>query len=230
MSFSRTTPTLLSDAELDAAMRSIGMRVGTPSQNCKSADIEVTLVSVAAAALPTDYRLLSVLTTWFDVHHARVNVPRLHRMISQKTELPLLCAFWSAVGSWLERSDARWNVFTKQYAGNPLELEDPEITELQLQRLGPDPRFAGSALRIHAKLLRLRPSDVESPVELASHHHTYLKRIELGASYRADVWAALDEEPSANPAAIARRVGCAYETARSVAEDWRLARLATRAA
>jgi hypothetical protein len=43
------------------------------------------------------------------------------------------------------------------------------------------------------------------------------------------VWIALDQEPGASAAEIARRVGCAYETARSVQEDWRIVRAAQQA-
>ncbi len=85
-------------------------------------------------------------------------------------------------------------------------------------------------LRVHAKLLRSRLADVDDAVQLASRHPVYLKRLQLGPTYRADVWAALDDEPTATPAAIARRVGCAYETARAVADDWKTARLAIEAA
>jgi hypothetical protein len=103
-------------------------------------------------------------------------------------------------------------------------LDDAEVTALQLRRLGADPRFAGSALRVHQKLLRARASDIDDPVQLASRHHLYRKRVEIGANYRADVWAALDQRPDATAAEIARAVGCAYETARSVADDWRTVR------
>src|SRR4051812_5675081 len=101
-----------------------------------------------------------------------------------------------------------------------------EVTALQLKRVGPDPRFEHSSLQVHAKLLRSRPDDVESSVQLAVRHPVYLRRVQLGANYRADVWAALDRDPTATVASVARRAGCAYETARIVAEDWRTARAA----
>ena len=42
----------------------------------------------------------------------------------------------------------------------------------------------------------------------------------------AELWAALDAQPDASAAEVARLVGCAYETTRSVAEDFRTARAA----
>lgn len=225
MPFSRLEPELLRGAALDRALRSIGVRVGAQELSARAADLEVTLVSAVRAALPTDYRLLGLLVAWLDVHHMRVNVPKLLRLAA-RDERPLALAWWSAMGTWLARHDTRWRPFVKLYAGAPLYLDDPEVTVLQLQRSGPDPRFERSALRVHAKLLRARTADVDSSVLLASRHPLYRKRVELGPGYRADVWAALDESPDESAAEIARRVGCAYETARSVAEDWRIARAA----
>jgi hypothetical protein len=37
-------------------------------------------------------------------------------------------------------------------------------------RYDEDPRFAGSALRVPANVLRDRAADVEEPAELARHH------------------------------------------------------------
>ncbi len=230
MPFSRSMPALLRGSELDKAMRSIGMRLGNATRGGPG-DLELTLASAAVSALPSDYRILGVLLAWIEVHHSRVNVPRLARVLASADERPIFRAFWAAVGRWQGRADARFRVLERLYrSASAMDLDDHMVTELQLQRVGPDPRFEGSALRVHAKLLRSRPADVDDAVQLASRHPVYLKRLQLGPTYRADVWAALDDDPKATPAAIARRVGCAYETARAVAEDWTTARLATRAA
>jgi len=230
MSFSRPTLPLLTGHALHAAMRSIGFRIGSLARSTEPADIEVTLASGVVSAMPHDYRLLGVIVAWLDVHHGRVNVPRLGRVLAHSKADALVRAFWSAAGTWLGRSDARWRVLTRLYRGARLDLDDPEVTRVQLARVGPDPRFEGSALRVYAKLLRSRAADVDDVVQLASHHPVYLRRVQLGPTYRADVWAALDRDRQASAAEIARRVGCAYETARSVAEDWKTARLATSAA
>jgi len=230
MSFSRTTPPLLTGPALHAAMRSIGLRTGPLARGAETADIEVTLASAVVSAMPHDYRLLGVIVAWLEVHHGRVNVPRLGRLLARMDASALVRAFWAAGGTWLGRTDARWRVLARTYRGVRLDLDDPEVTRVQLARVGPDPRFEGTVLRVHAKLLRSRAADVDDAVQLASRHPGYLRRVQLGPTYRADVWAALDREPEASAAEIARRVGCAYETARSVAEDWKTARLATSAA
>ena len=229
MPFARTTPLLPSGADLDQAMRSIGLRVGRGEPHKgMSSDIELVLAAVACEALPKDYRLLGVLAAWLELHHARVNVPRLGRILRHASSDVLVLAWWGAVGHWLAKEDIRWRALERLYEGPRLDLDDPEITALQVELGGEDPRFAGGPLRVHAKLLRSRASDVEQPHELATHHPLYLRRVQFGPSYRADVWAALDAEPHATPAQIARRVGCAYETARVVAMDWHVAQQATR--
>lgn len=223
MSFSRAMPSTLHGAALNAAMRALGMRLGASASRA-SKDIELTLVSVAAEALPHDYRVLGVLLAWLEVHQGRVNLPRLLRFVEVLCERSLERAWWAAVGAWQGRVDARWRTLGRVYDGEALSLEDADVTDLQIRRNGEDPRFVGSPLRVHAKLLRSRTADVEPPAVLARHNALYLRRLQLGSNYRADVWAALDETPEATPAEIARRIGCAYETARLVAQDWKLVR------
>jgi hypothetical protein len=221
MPFSRVQPTSPSGSQLDAALRSIGVRIGRVAPQ-ESADIELTLVAAVERALPRDYRLLGVLLAWLAEHQARVNVPRLRRMIREGSADPLVRAFWSAVATWLKTNDIRWRPLVSVYRGKALDLDDPEITRLQLKRVGSDSRFLGSALRVHAKLLRSRVADVDTREQLASRHAVYRRRIEMGPSYRADAWAALEQRPAATPAQVARQIGCAYETARATVEDFRL--------
>lgn len=230
MSFSRTTPKLLTGPALHGAMRSIGLRIGPLVTGSEAADLEVTLASAVMSALPRDYRVLGVVVAWLEVHHSRVNVPRLKRVITQSDLSALARCFWSAVGVWLGRTDARFRPLARLYRGSRLSLDDAEITAVQMKRVGSDPRFEGTSLLVHARLLRSRTADVDDAVQLAARHSVYLKRVQLGANYRADVWAVLDRSPTLTAAEVARRVGCAYETARSVAEDWTTARLATAAA
>lgn len=223
MSFSRTSPELLTGDALDAAIRGIGLRLGPASAaSSVPTDIELTLVSAVEDSLPTDYRTLGVIAAWLEVHHAHVNVPRLLRLVGRGELTPVARAYWASVGAWLGRRDKRWQTLARVYSGPRVSLEDPEITAMQIARVGEDPRFAGTPLRIHAKLLRSRSSDVDTPTQLAARHPGYLRRVQFGPNHRADVWTALDVDPSATPAEVARRVGCAYETARSIAQDFHI--------
>ena len=127
-------------------------------------------------------------------------------------------AFWSAVGRWLGK-DRRFAKLAKAYTGPQLDLL-PTGTEFHLRRVGEDPRFQESALRVPAGVLRDRLADVLSPAELARRHGTYRQRIFLGPSYRADVWAALDREPSASAADLARRAYASFATAWQTRRDF----------
>ena len=95
-------------------------------------------------------------------------------------------------------------------------------TAFHLQRSGEDPRFAGGQLRVPAKVLRDRKDDVFSPAELARRHAAYHHRILLGPSYRADLWAELDRDPTASTAELARRAYASFATAWQVRRDWAL--------
>ncbi len=214
---------LLSGPELDSALRSCGLRLGR-GRSVDDADIELTLASVARDGLPSDYRLIGILAAWLEVHHDRVNVVRLKRIIRQSKPSPLEGAWWSTVGRWLGQNDSRWASFRKLHRGKATGLEgDEELTSLMLQRHGVDQRFAEGPLRIHAKLLRSRWQDVDSVEQLARRHAIYRSRIFHGTNYRADVWAELDRDDQRSIADVARAVGCAYESARAVAADWRIA-------
>jgi hypothetical protein len=79
--------------------------------------------------------------------------------------------------------------------------------DFQLRRFGEDARFAGGPLRVDARTLRDRPEDVLQPSELARQHAAYRWRVIIGPTYRADLWAALERQPSLSVSALAR---CAY--------------------
>jgi hypothetical protein len=224
MAFSRTKFTLVHAPELDRAMRNIGLRIGAASWQGPPADIEVTLASVVREALPTDYRLLAVLLAWLDRHHGRVNVPRLGRVLSEVDSTSTERALWAAIGHWLGRSDSRWDALTKLYKGPRVDLGDPLSTELAIRRHGEDPRFVDAPVRVDAKILRSRPSDVYTEAQVAERHPVYRARLLHGPTHRADVWAALDQDPERSVAEVAHAVGCAYASAHQVAADWRLAR------
>ena len=49
---------------------------------------------------------------------------------------------------------------------------------------------------------------------------TYRRRVLLGPSYRADMWAALDANPALSAAELARRTYGSFATAWHVLQDW----------
>jgi hypothetical protein len=95
-------------------------------------------------------------------------------------------------------------------------------TEFQVKRHGEDPRFQRSAIRVAANVLRNRTADVLPPAELARRHHAYRWRIIMGPSYRADMWAALEDDSTQSTAELARKTYGSFATAWRVRRDFGL--------
>jgi hypothetical protein len=183
-------------------------------------NIENTLVSASLAGMEhDDLRTLAMLTTWMEVHQARVNVDRLVRAVGC-VESKRVRAYWAAVGCWLA-ADRRYARLTKVYRGAKVELLRVGTT-FQLERSGEDQRFAGGPLTVPAKVLRDRKHDVLSPAELAKQHRTYRWRVAMGPSYRADMWAAFEAAPDLSPSELARKTYGSFGTAWQVKRDWEL--------
>jgi len=222
MAFSRAT-TLgepPDDATLNRDMAGVGMNFAVESNF--EAPIEETLVHASSLGMDDhDLRVLAVLTTWLGVHHARVNADRLVRCVSELRS-ERVHAYWAAIARWLGK-DRRFARLAKLYDGPTLDLL-PVGTEFQVARRGEDERFAGSALRVPAGTLRDRAADVLSPEALARRHRGYRNRVQIGPTWRADVWTVLERAPGLSVAEAARRAGCSFATAWQVVQDFSLLR------
>lgn len=207
-----------SGEELTAQMVGIGMAFAGPAT--PNANIEdVLLYASEVGMLDGDLRVLSVLAQWLGTHAAYINADRLVRMLKEHPETRVR-AFWSSVGSWLGK-DRRLARLVGLHGGDPVDVLSVG-TDFQLSRRGVDERFAESALRVPAGTLRERRSDVLSPAQLARLHLGYRNRVRLGPSWRADVWTALELEPTLSVAEVARRAHCAFGTAWHVKRDYEL--------
>lgn len=211
-------PALLTGDELTSAMVGIGMNFAAAPM--KDPNIEDTLLAASVEGMEhDDLRVLAVLVTWLGVHHSRINADRLIRAVTS-LESPRVRAFWAAVAQWLDK-DRR--------LARLLDLHDgPRVdvlrvgTDFQVRRKGEDSRFHDTVLRVPAGVLRDRIDDVLSPAELAKRHCTYRHRVLMGPNYRADMWAALESDPSLSPAELARRTYGSFATAWQVKQDFEL--------
>lgn len=222
----RVVPELMTGETLTAAMAGIGMEFY--STVLLNMPIEDVLISASVEGMERDdLRVLSVLMTWLDVHHPWVNADRLIRG-AQTLELPRTRAFWAAVSHWLKK-DRRFAKLRKLHRGAPIDLL-PTGMDFQIERKGEDPRFVGSPLRVPAQTLRDRSGDVSTPAELAARHDTYRRRILMGPSYRADMWAALERNPDLTASQLAHETYGSFATAWAVKQDFGLLRAAQSAA
>lgn len=211
-------PALIEGDALTAAMVGIGMNFAAPP--APNPNIEDTLLAASVEGLDhEDFRVLSVLVSWLDIHAAWINVDRMTTLASQPSS-DRMQAFWSAVGAWLSK-DRRFARMARIYQGPRRDLLTSG-TDFHLRRSREDPRFAGGPLVVPGKVLRDRKADVLTPVELARRHNTYRRRILLGPSYRADMWAELEADPSIPAAELARRTYGSFATAWHVKHDWQV--------
>ena len=218
MAFKRLTipESSLHGEALTASLVGIGMAfAAAPTKN---PNIEDTLLAASVEGMEReDLRVLAILVTWLEVHAAWINADRLTALVRQHPG-ERVRAFWSAAAQWLGK-DRRLARLAKAYAGPRLDLLATG-TAFHLRRSGEDPRFAGGPLRVPAGILRDRKGDVLNPAELAHRHNAYRRRILMGPSYRADMWAELDQDPSLTAAELARRAYGSFATAWHVKQDW----------
>jgi hypothetical protein len=204
--------------DLTAAMAGIGMAFASPP--AREPNIEDTLVAASIEGVEhDDLRVVAVLGTWLEVHHPWINADRLARAV-REIDLPRVRAFWAAVAVWLGK-DRRFSALERAYGGPVVDLLRVG-TEFQIRRKGEDARFSGTSMRVPEGVLRDRKADVLSPSELARRHRTYRCRVLMGASYRADMWAALERDPGLSAAALARRAYGSFATAWRVKRDFGL--------
>jgi hypothetical protein len=208
-------PSLPRGEKLTAAM--VGIGINLAAEAARAPNIEDTLLAASVEGMEhDDLRVLALLVTWLDIHHPWINADRLHRAASVQRARRTR-AFWAAVGGWL-KSDRRLARLVTLHEGPRIDLLRTG-TEFQLQRRGEDQRFSPTVLRVPAGVLRHRPVDVLAPTDLAKRHPTYRCRILIGPSYRADMWAALEREPSLSAAQLARRTYGSFATAWQVKRD-----------
>ena len=220
MPFSRRIASLerIEPDVLTSRLAGIGMNfAATPARD---ANIEDTIVLASMEGMEKpDLRVLAVLVTWFGIHSPWVNADRLTKLVSAQSSTRVH-AFWSALARWQQR-DRRFFRLAKLYVGPPQDLIDTGM-EFHLSRHGQDARFEESPIRVAANVLRDRLTDVLQPTELASQHRAYRWRIVIGPTYRADMWAALEAEPTLSPAALAKRTYGSFSTAWHVCRDFGL--------
>ena len=222
MPFKRAiAPATIPEADtLTSALAGIGMNFAV--RPLRDPNIEDTLLFASVEAMEKDdLRVLAILVTWFGVHHPWVNGDRLVKLVGEHHSTRVR-ALWAALAQW-QSTDRRFARLARSYRGDRLDLVAAG-TEFQIRRYGEDPRFAQAPLRVPENMLRDRAQDVLTPAELAKRHRAYRFRVMMGPCYRADMWAALDEEPSLSAAALARRTYGSFATAWHVRRDYKILR------
>ncbi len=204
---------------LTEAMVGIGMRFATKHRS-HNPNIEATLFDASRVAMDgDDFRVLAVLVSWLSVHHSAVNVRQLRRLLVGASVR--VCALWQSISQW-KLLGPRWRALhgsSPTTSHNRVDLL-PTGTEFLLQRHGgEDVRFRESVLRVPAGVLRDRAADVLTPEALARMHAGYRWRLIVGPTHRADLWAALEGDPTLSASELCERARCPLAIAERVVRD-----------
>jgi hypothetical protein len=219
MGFSRARApsTLPATGALTSAMVGIGMKFAAPA--AIDPNIEDTLLFASVEGMERgDLRVLATLTSWFGVHAPWVNADRLITLV--RAQPARVRAYWAALARW-QGKDRRFARLLRGHGGARVDVLAAG-TEFQLRRHGEDERFTASAIRAPANLLADRPGRVLAPEELARHHVAYRCRLMMGPSYRADMWAALEDDATLTASELARVTYGSFATAWHVRRDFAL--------
>jgi hypothetical protein len=204
--------------ELTRAMVGIGMRFA--AEPGAEPNIEDTLLAASIEGMEhDDLRVLAILCTWLGTHHPWINADRLIRVVDAGAAARTR-GFWKAVAQWLSK-DRRFARLTGLYRGPRLDV--PRVgADFHLRRKGEDERFLKTALRVPSNVLRDRAADVMPPAELSKRHRAYRMRVLIGPTYRADMWAALDNDATLSASELARISYGSFATAWQVKKDHEL--------
>lgn len=181
-------------------------------------NIEETLVAASIEGVSGDYRMLSLLVDWFDLHSARINADHLFNL-AKELKAPLVKKFWIACAHW-KSQDSRFKRLRELDDGKRLHLIESD--DFQLKRHGEDLRFKNTPLIVHAKVLRNRPTDIDSAEQIARQHRAFHYRILIGPSYRADLMALLERRPDLTAADLARSCYSSFSAAWQAKQDFEL--------
>lgn len=209
-------------AELIQELVGIGLKFAASSVSSidpkQSPNIEDALIGAAIEGVEReDYRVLSLLTDWFEVHGEWVNVDRLVRAV-RLLNSNRVKAYFAAIGKWLSK-DPRYKRLAAVYGGKRVPLGMGASYGFLVDRNGEDDRFQKTKLIVAAGNLRRRKEDIMTPQELAKTHQDYYWRVCLGPSYRADMISLYNRRPQASPSEIARDTYGSFQTAWFVKRD-----------
>ena len=176
------------------AMSGIGILTGDESPWCH-VNIEEALILGSLHIIERhDTEMGALLKSWFSMHHERVISRRLETLVKA------------------ERNAALFKLWGE------LALLGHTHPRNRFDRLSRPKSPAPAKVRVPQSM------NVMSSRELAGHHLGYFYRVLLGASARADAFAALRLASDLTPAQIARVVHCSASTAWQARRDFDLTR------
>lgn len=220
MSFKRITALAEypKNEELTKKLIGIGFKIGGEKE--ENPNIEDTIIAAAIEGCGGDYRVLSILTDWLEIHKEVINVDRLV-MASKEIRNQKVRAYFSAIGFRFKK-DSRFKKLIQVYKEKPVFLGIDSSYPFLVQRNGEDQRFLNSKLIVAKGTIRERKEDVSTPIELAKAHEDYYYRILIGPSFRADMVSLFLRDKNISPSELARKCYGSFASAWQVVTDMKM--------
>lgn len=204
--------------QLDCKLVKIGIQIARldfDSNLDEWIDIEKTLYE-ASLEITDDSRLLSLLSSWVLIHGDRVIIEKLMKLQKNRNS-PWLVAIAIVACShgfhnWkrlLKKQKQEMFMVDRQLALSSIKLKGEEFGMKKYNFLVPK------------GAIRIRERDVLTVTELAKVNLQYRNRLIYGASIRSDIITAI-EFGFKTPYAIAKAVGCSYEPAHRIYNEYKL--------
>lgn len=225
------TFTIKTGQSLDDDLRAIGFNI-----NCKKKSTDPNIeASIVSASIETvnnkDNRIGGLLVDWITVHYIRINVDRLTKFVFSLSDskYKFVKIFWCANAQRLFVKDQRFKRLSELYQGRRINFADrflkngkQNTTKILIEIKGEDERFKRTCIRVSKGYFSERPKQIFPVSIIVKNHLPYRYRVMMGPSYRADLWALLDSNPSISAYALGKKAHCSYRAAYIAKKDYEL--------
>ena len=199
---------------LDGDLRAIGFNLNGRKKSIDP-NIEASLISASIEAINNkDNRIGGLLVDWITAHYLRVNVDRLTKFVFSlnDSDYKFVKTFWCANAQRLFIKDQRFKRLSELYKGRRVNFADrfikkgqQKVTKMLIEIKGEDERFKRTCIRVPKGYFAERPHQIFPVSVIAKNHLPYRYRVMMGSSYRADLWALLDNDPSISAYALGKK-------------------------
>jgi len=194
----------------------IGVELAGEKGN-RSADIERTLLEASSYVDSSERRILGLLASWIIVHAKIVCIGKLKRLL-EKEQLGDPQVISALAFLAVENKHHEWKSLCKKYPIKYLWGEEGTKAALKFQK--PVLSFSKAGLLLSEKALRIDSRHVLPIQALAKLHAQVRLRLLFGANIRADAAFYLSRGVE-GPSELMRAIGCSYEPAHRILEDFK---------
>ena len=216
---------------LNSDLRAIGFNLGAGKKSTDP-NIEAVIISASIEAVNNkDNRIAGLLVDWISLHYLRINVDRLTKLVFSlsDSDYKFVKIFWCANAQRFFIKDQRFKRLSELYRGRRINFADrfakkgqKKVTNLLIEIKGEDERFKRTCIRVPKAYFSERPKQIFPVSVIAKNHLPYRYRVMMGPSYRADLWALLDNDPNISAYALGKKAHCSYRSAYIAKKDYEL--------